>query len=88
MMAEVVMNRLTAEERRRAAELRRTSQIRDERVIAVGTLSHRPESRMRSARMAALVTIALGGALALIQLGQQLALYGPGSLLDWLLPRL
>ena len=82
------MNRLTAEERRRAAELRRTSQIREERVIAVGTLPHRPESRMRSARMAALVTIALGGALALIQLGQQLALYGPGSLLDWLLPRL
>jgi hypothetical protein len=82
------MSRLTAEERRRAAELRRTSQVRESRVVAVGTLPHRPESRMRSARMAALVTIALGGALALIQLGQQLAMYGPGSLLDWLLPRL
>ena len=82
------MNRLTAEERRRAAELRRTSQVRETRAIAVGTLPHRPESRARSARMAALVTIALGGALALIQLGQQLAMYGPGSLLDWLLPRL
>ena len=80
------MNRLTAEERRRAAELRRTSQGREPRAIAVGTVS-RPESRTRSARMAALVTIALGGALALIQLGQQLAMYGPGSLLDWLLPR-
>jgi hypothetical protein len=85
---EVSMNRLTAEERRRAAELRRTSQLREPRAIAVGTLPHRPESRTRSARVAALVTIALGGALALIQLGQQLAMYGPGSLLDWLLPRL
>lgn len=82
------MNRLTAEERRRAAELRRTSQVRESRVLAVPTLAHRPESRTRSARVAALVTIALGGALALLQLGQQLAMYGPGSLLDWLLPRL
>jgi hypothetical protein len=88
VITEDVMNRLTAEERRRAAELRRTSQVRETRVIAVGTLAQRPESRTRSARMAALVTIALGGALALIQLGQQLAMYGPGSLLDWLLPRL
>lgn len=82
------MNRLTAEERRRAAELRRTSQLREPGAIAVGTLPHRPESRTRSARIAALVTIALGGALALIQLGQQLAMFGPHSLLDWLLPRL
>jgi hypothetical protein len=82
------MNRLTAEERRRAAELRRTSQARPSRAIAVQTVASRPESRARSARVAALVTIALGGALALIQLGQQLALYGPASLLDWLLPRL
>jgi hypothetical protein len=87
-MAEVLMNRLTAEERRRAAEIRRTSQLREPRAITIGPLSHRPESRTRSARMAALVTIALGGALALIQLAQQLAMYGPGSLLDWLLPRL
>jgi hypothetical protein len=82
------MNRLTAEERRRAAELRRTSQLREPRAITLGALPHRPESRTRSARIAALVTIALGGALALIQLGQQLAMYGPSSLLDWLLPRL
>ena len=82
------MNRLTVEERRRAAELRRTSQVRESRALAVPTLAHRPESRTRSARVAALVTIALGGALALLQLGQQLAMYGPGSLLDWLLPRL
>jgi hypothetical protein len=82
------MNRLTAEERRRAAELRRTSQTRQPGAIAVQTVPSRPESRARSARVAALVTIALGGAMALIQLGHQLALYGPGSLLDWLLPRL
>lgn len=82
------MNRLTAEERRRAAELRRTRQTRQPRAILVETLQQRPESRARSARLAALVTIALGGAMALIQLGQQLAFYGPASLLDWLLPRL
>jgi hypothetical protein len=82
------MNRLTTEERRRAAELRRTSQTRQAHAVAVGTVPQHPESRTRSARVAALVTIALGGALALIQLGQQLAFYGPASLLDWLLPRL
>ncbi|HXU89256.1 MAG TPA: hypothetical protein VFQ62_10415 [Methylomirabilota bacterium] len=82
------MNRLTAEERRRAAELRRTSQVREPRALVVPALAHHPESRTRSARVAALLTIALGGALALIQLGQHLAMYGPGSLLDWLLPRL
>jgi hypothetical protein len=82
------MSRLTVEERRRAAELRRTSQSRQPRVITLETLPQRPESRARSARVAALVTIALGGVMALIQLGQQLATYGPGSLLDWLLPRL
>jgi hypothetical protein len=82
------MNRLTAEERRRAAELRRTSQTRTARAIAIDDLATPRESRTRSARVAALVTIALGGVIALLQLGHQLALYGPGSLLDWLLPRL
>ena len=82
------MNRLTAEERRRAAELRRVSQTRQPRAIVLETLPRRPESRTRSARVAALVTIALGGAMVLIQLGQQLAMYGPESLVDWLLPRL
>jgi hypothetical protein len=82
------LNRLTTEERRRAAERRRTSQTREPGAIAIEAIERQPESRTRSARIAALVTIALGGALALIQLGQQLALYGPGSLLDWLLPRL
>ena len=82
------MNRLTAEERRRAAELRRTSQTRTARAMVLDEIAPRPESRVRSARVAALVTIALGGAMALIGLGHQLALYGPGSLLDWLLPRL
>ena len=83
------MNRLTAQERRRAAELRRTSQTGPPRaIVAIQTVPSRPESRTRSARVAALVTIALGAALALLELGHQLALYGSGSLLDWLLPRL
>lgn len=82
------MTRLTAEERRRAAELRRASQTRQPRVITLAAMPQRAESRTRSARVAALVTIALSGAMVLIQLGQQLAMYGPSSLLDWLLPRL
>ncbi|HEX3175760.1 MAG TPA: hypothetical protein VHZ49_03725 [Methylomirabilota bacterium] len=82
------MNRLTADERRRAAELRRSSQARAPRALTLEDVAPRPESRTRSARVAALVTIALGGAIALIELGHQLALYGPGSLLEWLLPRL
>jgi hypothetical protein len=82
------MNRLTAEERRRAAELRRTGQAREPRAIALDTLAPRSESRARSARVATLVTVALGGAMVLIQLVQELAMYGPDSLLDWLLPRL
>ncbi len=82
------MNRLTAEERRRAAELRRAGRAREPRAIALGTLAPRSESRARSARVATLVTVALGGAMVLIQLVQELAMYGPDSLLDWLLPRL
>lgn len=82
------MNRLTAEERRRAADLRRASQTREPRAITLGTLPPRSESRARSARVATLVTVALGGAMVLIQLVQELAMYGPDSLLDWLLPRL
>jgi len=35
-----------------------------------------------------LVTLAVGGALAILQLAQTLSLYGPGSVLDWLVPRL
>jgi hypothetical protein len=85
---EVLMNRLTAEERRRAAELRRASQSRAPRAIAIPTVASRPESRLRSARVAALVTLALGGVMALIEIAQRLATYGPASLLDWLLPRL
>lgn len=82
------MNRLTAEERRRATELRRASQVREPRAITLDALAPRSESRARSARVATLVTVALGGAMVLIQLVQELAMYGPGSLLDWLLPRL
>lgn len=82
------MSRLTVEERRRAAELRRAGQAREPRVIALDTLAPRSESRARSARVATLVTVALGGAMVLIQLVQELAMYGPDSLLDWLLPRL
>jgi len=40
------------------------------------------------ARLAALAGLGLGGALAAVHFLQQVALYGPGSLLDWLLPRL
>jgi hypothetical protein len=82
------MKGLTAEERRRAAELRRASQTREPRVITLDTLAPRSESGARSARVATLVTVALGGAMVLIQLVQELAMYGPDSLLDWLLPRL
>jgi hypothetical protein len=82
------MSRLTTEERRRAAELRRTSQLREAPVLPIETVAHRPERRTRSARIAALVTVAVGGVVALFELGHQLAIYGPGSLLDWLLPRM
>jgi hypothetical protein len=54
----------------------------------VDRLEQPPEGWGRSARVATLVTVALGGLLAVVHLAQVVALYGPASLLDWLLPRL
>lgn len=82
------MNRLTVEERRRAAELRRTSQTRQLHAIVPQTVPALPPRSTHRMRLAALVTVALGGVVALFQLGQQIAFYGPASLLDWLLPRM
>jgi hypothetical protein len=83
------MSRLTADERRRTNELRRLGTTRPApRAIAVDRLEQPPEGWGRSARVATLVTVALGGLLAVVHLAQVVALYGPASLLDWLLPRL
>ena len=84
------MNRLTVDERRRANELRRLSTtLGAPRALAVDELSDRTGAGWgRNARLATLVTVILGGVLALLQLAQTLSVYGPGSLLDWLLPRL
>jgi hypothetical protein len=83
------MSRLTAGERRRANDLRRLRvRMRAPRVVTVEHLETREAGWGRGARVTMLVTVALGGALALLQLAQTLSLYGPGSLLDWLLPRL
>jgi len=80
------MNRLTADERRRANELRRTGASR--RAPRTLTLEHIGAGWKRNARVATLITLVLGGALVLLQFAHTLSLSGPGSLLDWLLPRL
>ena len=84
------MNRLTVDERRRMNELRRLSTTgRTPRAVTADGLAHQAGPHWgRGARLASLITIVLGGALVLIQLAETLSLYGPGSLLDWLLPRL
>jgi hypothetical protein len=84
------MNRLTVDERRRANELRRVSTtLGASRALAVEELGGRTGAGWgRNARLATLITVILGGVLALLQLAHTLSLYGPGSLLDWLLPRL
>jgi len=83
------MSRLTADERRRANDLRRLgARMRAARVVTIEHLEPREAGWGRGARVTTLVTVALGGALALLHLAQTLSLYGPGSLLDWLLPRL
>ncbi len=84
------MNRLTVDERRRTNELRRLSEmVRDPRAVTAHELAHQAAPNWgRNARVASLITLVLGGALVLLQLAQTLSLYGPGSLLDWLLPRL
>jgi hypothetical protein len=84
------MNRLTADERRRANELRRLSATaRPAHVMTVDHLQTPSGAHWgRNARLATLITVILGGALAIIHLAQTLSLQGPASVVDWLLPRL
>jgi hypothetical protein len=83
------MTRLTVEERRRMNELRRTTAVgRQPRAIAAESFPGAGTDWARSARVASLITIVIGAALVIMQLAETLSLYGPGSLLDWLLPRL
>jgi hypothetical protein len=85
------MNRLTVDERRRTNELRRlNATVRGPHAVTAHQLAHQAAAPNwgRNARVASLITLVLGGALVLLQLAQTLSLYGPGSLLDWLLPRL
>jgi len=84
------MNRLTADERRRANELRRMgTTARAPRALAVADFDRSiPASWIRNARVGTLITLALGALLAFLQLAQTVSLHGAGSLLDWLLPRL
>jgi len=79
------MTRMTADERRRANELRKMPATSASRAVAVRDTS---AGWGRNARLATLITLILGGLLAVLQLAQALSLHGPGSLLDWLLPRL
>jgi hypothetical protein len=82
------MNRLTVDERRRANELRRVGTTRlAPRALVLDDLRVGTGWR-RNARVATLISLVLGGVLVLLQLAHTLAIYGPGSLLDWLLPRL
>ena len=86
------MSQLTADERRRANELRRLgAKMSAARAITIEHLEGSEAAEAgwgRGARVTILVTVALGAALALVQLAQQLAVYGAASWLDWLLPRL
>jgi len=82
------MNRLTVDERRRANELRRMgATTRPPRALVLDDLRVGTGWR-RNARVATLISLVLGGVLVLLQLAHTLAIYGPVSLLDWLLPRL
>jgi hypothetical protein len=82
------MNRLTVDERRRANDLRRIGASR--RAPRTLALEHAGIGAgwKRNARVATLISLVLGGLLVLLQFAHTLSLYGPGSLLDWLLPRL
>jgi hypothetical protein len=84
------MNRLTVDERRRANELRRLSATaRPSHVLTVDHLQTPSGAPWgRNARLATLITVILGGALAIVHLAQTLSLQGPASVVDWLLPRL
>jgi hypothetical protein len=84
------MNRLTVDERRRANELRRLNATPPaSRTIALEPLPHRTHVGWgRNARLGIAIIAVLGATLALLQVAHALALHGPGSLIDWLLPRL
>ena len=82
------MNRLTVDERRRANELRTNGRYSP----GAGALAFEDvgigAGWRRNARVATLISLVLGGVLVLLQFAHTLSLYGPRSLLDWLLPRL
>ena len=82
------MNRLTVDERRRANELRRMGTARRAPRTVAHEYLYGGAGWTRNARVAMLITLALGGILVILQVAHTLSLHGPGSLLDWLVPRL
>ena len=84
------MNRLTPDERRRANDLRRLKATSPaSRAMAVNRLRHGTDVGWgRNARLGIAITAVVGATLVMLQFAHALALHGPGSLIDWLLPRL
>ncbi len=85
------MSRLTAEERRRAFELRQvaTSRSRQARAVTVEQFSRPQRAWSRAARLGALVSLALAGTLLVAQAARVVSVHGaPANLIEWLLPRL
>lgn len=82
------MTQLTAEERRRAYELRRAAwEARERRVVAAApTPAVAPPAWHRVARSGLLVALALTGMLAVGQFAQLMSLHAPGSVVEWMLP--
>jgi hypothetical protein len=80
------MSRLTVDERRRANELR-TREIQRRVPRAVAHVDAGARGWEKGARRAAAIGIGLAATFAVFQFIQQLAVYGPGTLLDLLLPR-
>jgi hypothetical protein len=81
------MNRLTADERRRANELTAQASRRVARAVTADQLAQQ-HGWERNARRAAVIGLGAAATYAVAQCLQQLAVFGPGTLLDWLLPRL
>jgi hypothetical protein len=81
------MNRLTADERRRANELRVQATRRVARAVTADQLAQR-QGWERNARRAAIVGLGAAATYAVAHFLQQLAAYGPATLVDALLPRL
>lgn len=83
------MSRLTVDERRRANELRTLEiQRRVPRPVTAAHVDAGARGWEKNARRAAAIGIGLAAMFAVFQFIQQLAVYGPGTLLDLLLPRL